>query len=221
MQKVVRTGEKECETGARPTLPQSGRLMPPVSFALLAANVAVFLAQDLLGPSLIVHFALWPPGVLGGPGFQPWQLLSYGFLHGSLVHLAFNMFALYMFGSDIERLFGSRFFLWYYLACLVAAAVTHLAVTGFGGVPPAPTVGASGGMFGLLLAFGWYFPQRRVLLLFPPIPMPARMFVTVYGVLELVLGVTGSQQGVAHFAHLGGMLGGWLMIELRRRAPRI
>jgi membrane associated rhomboid family serine protease len=133
------------------------------------------------------------------------------------VHLAFNMFALYMFGSDIERLFGSRFFLAYYLACVIAAAVTHLVVTGVAGVPPAPTVGASGGMFGLLLAFGWYFPQRRVMLLIPPIPMSARVFVVLYGALELVLGVTGTQQGVAHFAHLGGMLGGWLMIEYRRR----
>jgi len=126
------------------------------------------------------------------------------------------MFALYMFGSDIERLFGSRFFLLYYLACVVAAAATHLAITSFMGAAAGPTIGASGGMFGLLLAFGWYFPHRRVLLLFPPIPMPARVFVTLYGAIELVLGVTGTQQGVAHFAHLGGMLGGWLMIEYRR-----
>jgi len=191
--------------------------MPPVSLALLAANVAAYLLQDAVGPGIIVQFALWPPGTPGGPPFEPWQLLSYGFLHGSLVHLAFNMFALYMFGSDVERLFGSRFFLAYYLVCVVAAAVSHLAVTALGVAPPAPTVGASGGMFGVLLAFGWYFPQRRVLLLIPPIPMSARVFVTVYGALELVLGVTGTQQGVAHFAHLGGMLGGWLMIEYRRR----
>ena len=191
--------------------------MPPVALALLVANVAVFFLQDALGPELIVRFALWPPGTPGGPGFEPWQLLTYAFLHGSLVHLAFNMFALYMFGSDIERLFGSRFFFWYYLACVIAAAVTHLVITMLAGVPPAPTVGASGGMFGLLLAFGWYFPQRRVILLIPPIPMSARVFVVLYGALELVLGVTGTQQGVAHFAHLGGMLGGWLMIEYRRR----
>ena len=192
--------------------------MPPVTFGLLIANVAVFLLQDLAGPGLIVQFALWPPGMPGGPGFEPWQLFTYAFLHGSFVHIAFNMFALYMFGSDVERLFGSRFFFWYYTVCVIAAAATHLIVSGFAGVTPAPTVGASGGMFGVLLAFGWYFPQRRVILLFPPIPMPARVFVTVYGALELVLGVTGTQQGVAHFAHLGGMLGGWLMIEYRRRA---
>ena len=191
--------------------------MPPVSLALLAANLVVFLLlQGASGDELLAWFALWPPGIPGGPGFQPWQLLTYGFMHVQTLHLFFNMFALYMFGSDIERLFGSRFFLLYYLACVVAAAATHLAITSFMGAAAGPTIGASGGMFGLLLAFGWYFPHRRVLLLFPPIPMPARMFVTLYGAIELVLGVTGTQQGVAHFAHLGGMLGGWLMIEYRR-----
>ena len=84
------------------------------------------------------------------------------------------------------------------------------------GAAPVPMVGASGAMFGLLLAFGWFFPQRRVMLIFPPIPMPARVFVAVYGALELVLGVTGTASGVAHFAHLGGMLGGWLMLQYRR-----
>jgi membrane associated rhomboid family serine protease len=192
--------------------------MPPVSLTLLMANVAAFLLmQGTTGPDLLALFALWPPGVPGAPPFQIWQLVTYGFLHEQPLHLAFNMFALYMFGSDIERLFGARFFLWYYLASVFAAAATHLVVTSVIGAQPAPTIGASGGMFGLLLAFGWYFPQRRVLLLFPPIPMPARVFVTLYGALELILGVTGTQQGVAHFAHLGGMLGGWLMIEYRRR----
>ena len=191
--------------------------MPPVTQALLIANVAVFLLQNIAGPELIAWCALWPPGDTGLPPFQLWQLATYGFLHGSLTHIAFNMFALYMFGSDIERLFGARFYLQYYFVCLISAAATHLAVTAWIGAPPAPTVGASGAMFGLLLAFGWYFPQRRIVLLFPPIPMPARVFVAVYGAVELLLGVTGSQSGVAHFAHLGGMLGGWLMIQYRRR----
>ena len=189
--------------------------MPPVTRALLIANIAVFLLQGAAGPELLVWFALWPPGAPGLPEFQPWQLVTYGFLHGGFMHIAFNMFALYMFGSDVERLFGARFFLQYYFACLVTAALTHLAATAWMGAAPAPTVGASGAMFGLLLAFGWYFPQRRVILIFPPIPMPARVFVAGYGVLELVLGVTGSAGGVAHFAHLGGMLGGWLMIQYR------
>jgi membrane associated rhomboid family serine protease len=100
---------------------------------------------------------------------------------------------------------------------VVAAALCHLAITFLMGGPPIPTVGASGGVFGLLLAFGMYFPHRRVMLLFPPIPMSARTFVILFGIVELVLGVTGTQAGVAHFAHLGGMLGGWLMILYRRK----
>ena len=187
--------------------------MPPVTQALLIANVAVFLLQSAGSGQLEDWFALWPLG----PQFQIWQLVTYGFLHGGLAHIFFNMFALYMFGSDIERLFGSRYFLAYYLACVVSAALCQLVVTGVMGGPPIPTVGASGGLYGLLLAFGIYFPRSMVVLIFPPIPMQARIFVIVFGALELFLGVTGTQAGVAHFAHLGGMLGGWLVIQYRRR----
>jgi membrane associated rhomboid family serine protease len=190
--------------------------MPPATLALLGANIAVFLLQGQAGPQLVLNFALWPPGPPGAPAFEPWQLVSYGFLHGGLTHLFFNMLALYMFGPDIERLFGTRFFALYYFGCVVSAALVHLTVNAWMGAAPVPMVGASGAMFGLLLAFGWFFPQRRVMLIFPPIPMPARVFVAVYGVLELVLGVTGTASGVAHFAHLGGMLGGWLMLQYRR-----
>jgi len=179
---------------------------------LIIANVAVFLLQMAGGAPLTEWFALWPDD-----NFMPWQLVTYSFLHGGIAHIFFNMFGLYMFGSEIERLFGSRFYLLYYLASVVVAALTHLTITYLMGAPPAPMVGASGGIYGLLLAFGWYFPHRRVVLLFPPIPMPARIFVIVFGVLELFFGVTGTAAGVAHFAHLGGMLGGWLMIEARRR----
>jgi membrane associated rhomboid family serine protease len=190
--------------------------MPPVTLALLVANIACFLLQDAAGPELFAWFALWPVGAPGLPEFQPWQLVTYGFLHAGFAHIAFNMFALYMFGPDIERLFGAPFFLQYYFACLVTAALSHLAASAWMGAAPLPTVGASGAMFGLLLAFGWYFPQRRLMLIFPPIPMPARVFVAAYGALELILGVTGTASGVAHFAHLGGMLGGWLMIQWHR-----
>ncbi len=186
--------------------------MPPVTRTLLLANVAVFLLQYAGGLPLIKWFALWP-----GENFAPWQLVTYSFLHGGISHIFFNMFGLYMFGSDIERLFGSRFYLAYYFASVVAAALCHLGVTFLMGSPPAPMLGASGGIYGLLLAFGWYFPQRRLVLLFPPIPMSARTFVVVFAALELFFGVTGTLAGVAHFAHLGGMLGGWLMIEYRRR----
>jgi membrane associated rhomboid family serine protease len=193
--------------------------MPPATQALLIANVAVFLLQFTMGGSLIAWFALWPPatGVSALPSFQPWQLVTYGFLHGGLAHIFFNMFALYMFGSDVERLFGSRFFLAYYLVSVIAAGVCHLVVSSWMGAAPYPTVGASGGIYGLLLAFAVYFPHRRVLLIFLPIPMPARVFVAIFALVELAFGVTGTQSGVAHFAHLGGMAGGWLMIEYRRR----
>ncbi len=165
----------------------------------------------------IGEFGLWPPGGVDSR-FQPWQLVTYGFLHSqdNLAHIFFNMFALWMFGSEIERLFGPRFYLSFYFASVVTAALTHLLVTSLMGSPPVPMVGASGGIYGLLLAFGMYFPHRRVMLLFPPIPMRARTFVVAFAVLELVLGVTQTAAGVAHFAHLGGMLGGWLMIQYRR-----
>jgi membrane associated rhomboid family serine protease len=189
--------------------------MPPVTQSLLIANVVVFLLQMSGGLPLIEWFALWP-----GSNFAPWQLVTYSFLHGSISHIFFNMFGLYMFGSDVERLFGSRFFLAYYFVSVVVAALCHLGVTALMGTPGVPTLGASGGIYGLLLAFGWYFPQRRVVLLFPPIPMSARTFVVVFAALELFFGVTGTAAGVAHFAHLGGMLGGWIMIEYRRRYPR-
>lgn len=192
--------------------------MPPITQALIIANVALFLLESMTGPSLVQWFALWPPasGLTDAPAFQPWQLVTYAFLHGNFTHLFFNMVGLYMFGSEIERLFGARFFSLYYFACVVSAALCQLVVSGWTGGPPVPTVGASGGIYGLLLAFGMYFPRRIVVLIFPPIPMQARVFVFVFAALELFLGVTGTAAGVAHFAHLGGMLGGWLMIRYRR-----
>lgn len=188
--------------------------MPPVTQALLFANIAVFLLEGA-GVIPVEAFMLWPPGGLESR-FEPWQILTYAFIHGSFMHIFFNMLGLYMFGSEVERLFGSRFYAAYYFGCVVSAALCHLAVTAWMDVAPYPTVGASGGIYGLLLAFGIYFPHRRVLLLFPPIPMPARVFVIAFAVLELAFGVTGTAAGVAHFAHLGGMLGGWLMIQYRR-----
>ena len=194
--------------------------MPPVTLALLVGNLVVFLLQLAGGLPLFEWFALWPPALSGprsGPSFELWQLLTYSFLHGSALHLMFNMLALYTFGRDLERLFGSSWYLQYYLVSVMAAALSHVVVTAWMGAPPFPTVGASGGVYGLLLAYGVYFPHRTLILLFPPIPLPARVFVVLFAALELYFGVTGTVSGVAHFAHLGGMLGGWLMIRLRRR----
>lgn len=195
--------------------------LAPVTRALITVNVAAFVLQLFAEDAMLAWFALWPFGTPPevGAGFLPWQPLTYGFLHGGLLHLGFNMLALYMFGSEIERVFGSRRFFHYYLGCVLAAAIAQLAIQQFATGPVFPTVGASGGVFGLLLAYGLFYPRRMVMLLIPPIPMPAWLFVTLYGALELYLGVTGSQSGVAHFAHLGGMVGGYLLIRRWRRRP--
>ena len=194
------------------------RPIPPGTQTLIGLNVIVFALQAFIGDSLIEALALWP----FGPEFGPWQIVTYAFLHGGLMHLLFNMFGLYMFGSDIESVWGQRRYLTYYLVCVITAAIAQLVVTWLTG-SFYPTVGASGGVFGLLLAFGMMFPRRVVVLLIPPVPMPAWLFVTLYGVIELYLGITGSASGVAHFAHLGGMVGGYLMIQYwrsRTRRPR-
>ena len=189
--------------------------MPPATRTLIAACVAVFVAQLFLRNVPLAAFALWPLG----DGFAPWQLVSYAFLHASIAHIFFNMFALYMFGSEIERLFGTRWFTLYYFVCVVTAGITQLVVNAMLGTG-APTVGASGGVFGLLLAFAMYFPHRKLYLLFLPISLPAWFFVTLYGAIELYLGVTQTASGIAHFAHLGGMVGGYLMIKQRRGGGR-
>jgi membrane associated rhomboid family serine protease len=188
--------------------------------AIVGTNVAVFLLQ-LFGTGLTL-FALWP---LQSGLFRPWQVLTYGFMHGSWLHIFFNMFAVFMFGSEVERLFGARRYVVYYLLCVIGAALMHLIVVSVApGMPLAPTVGASGGVFGLLLAFGMAFP-RRELIIFPiPVPIQAWLAVTLYGAMELYLGVTQTASGVAHFAHLGGMATGFVMIRYwtaqRRKPPR-
>jgi membrane associated rhomboid family serine protease len=192
--------------------------MPPVTLALVVANVAVFLLQTAV-PGILIPFALWPLGSGqeggGGPSFELWQVVTYAFLHGGLLHLGFNMFALYMFGGPIEQVFGGRRYLIYYFVCVVSAAIAQLAVSAMTGTVY-PSIGASGGVFGLLLAYAIYFPRNRIMLLFPPIPMPARVFVLVYAGLELFFGVTGTQEGVAHFAHLGGLVGGFVLLQFWR-----
>jgi len=208
--------------------------LPPVTRNLLIANVVVFLLQLMLHDStsyaLTQHFALWPlgPDVTGTnangdvitAGFRVWQVLTYAFMHGGYEHILFNMIALYMFGGVIERTFGTRKFVIYYLFCAIVAAVAQLLVMQWFTHGFFPTVGASGAIFGLLLAFGMLYPQEKVMLIFLPVPMPAWLFVSGYALVELVLGVTGTDAGVAHFAHLGGALGGWVMIQYwRGRLP--
>ena len=188
--------------------------LQPVTRVLLLINVAVFFLARLLGGGIESIFALWPLGT----NFLPWQVVTYAFLHGSFEHLFFNMLGLWMFGSELERIWGEKRFLQFYAASVLAAALAQLVVTALMG-SVYPTVGASGGLFGLLFAFAVMFPNR-VILLFFVIPMKARYLVALYGLLELYQGVYVMNSGVAHFAHLGGMVGGFLMIRYwRGQAP--
>jgi membrane associated rhomboid family serine protease len=189
--------------------------LTPAVRTLLFANVSFFVLQAFVDPVLRRFFALWPLGTI----FQPWQVITYAFLHGGFGHIFFNMLALFMFGRHLEALWGTRRFVQFYFASVLAAALAQLAVTSYTGAIY-PTIGASGGVFGLLLAYALFFPHERIMLLFPPIPLPAWLFVTLYGLLTLFMGVTGTAAGVAHFAHLGGMVGGALTLWWwRSRGP--
>lgn len=196
----------------------------PVVPTLLIINCALFLLQLSGGTQLIHNFALWPvgsgAGLFGsaGPHFQIWQLVTYAFLHGGLMHLLLNMYALWLFGSRMESVWGSQGFAIYYFVCVVGAGLVQLLIASQSG-SVYPTIGASGGVFGLLLAFGLTFPNERLMLMFPPIELQAKWFVLIYGLVELYFGITGTLAGVAHFAHLGGMLFGFILLQYWRRHP--
>jgi membrane associated rhomboid family serine protease len=189
--------------------------LPPVTKIFMLACTAVFCAQLLFGRWVEGLLALWP---IASGNFMPWQVLTYAFLHGDFVHLFFNLLGIWMFGSEIERLWGQKRFIQMLLAGAIAAALVQLAINVVLG-SRAPMVGASGALFALLLCYGVLFPNRTIMPLFPPIPMKARTFVIVFGTIELLMGVFNTQSGIAHFAHLGGMLFGWLMIRYWRGQP--
>lgn len=159
-----------------------------------------------IGDYLFHYGALWP---IDSPRFEPWQLISYMFLHAGLGHIFFNLFALWIFGQAIENYWGTKRFATYYFLTGIGAALIHMWISGGG----APTIGASGAVFGILLAFGMMFPERYILLLIPPIPIKAKYFVAIFGAIELFYGVTGTRTGIAHFAHLGGMVVGFILIK--------
>jgi membrane associated rhomboid family serine protease len=186
--------------------------IPPLTRALMIACTVIFMLQQVVFLSGV--FALWP---IGSGNFLPWQLVTYAFLHGGVGHLFFNMLGLWMFGSELERVWGQQRYWQFLLAGVLTAALAQLLITALAG-SNVPTVGASGALYALLLAFGMLFPNRVIMPLFPPIPMKARTFVIVFGALELLLGLM-DVGGVAHFAHLGGMVGGFLMIRYWRGQP--
>jgi membrane associated rhomboid family serine protease len=190
------------------------------TIALVVANVLVYLVQGPQGGAFFERFALWPlQGAEGEPPFQIWQLLTHAFMHGNNAHILFNMFGLWMFGRDVERLIGSARFATLYFCSVITSGLAQLLIPPLLHAPPLPTVGASGGVFGVLLAFAVFFPNRKIILLLAPIPMPAWLFAIGYALVELFSGVTGLQQGVAHFAHLGGMVGSGVLLAFwyRRR----
>lgn len=196
---------------------------------LLIANGILFLLENTnLGNTIIYWFALWPLQTGGAnffgeaaPHFQIWQLVTYSFLHGGILHIALNMYALWLFGTRMEYVWGPKTFAIYYFVCVLGAGLIQLFVSTHsaesGGIYP--TIGASGGIFGLLLAFGLTFPEERLMLIFPPIILRAKWFVLIYGGIELFFGVTGTMEGVAHFAHLGGMLFGYILLRYWRSHP--
>jgi len=192
--------------------------MPRATRTLILINVGVFLLEQLYPRAMLDLFALWP---LHTPRFRPWQLITYGFLHDpkNVAHIFFNMFALFMFGRSLEHYWGAQRFVIYYLVCVITGGLTQVVVQQAGGVGE-EIIGASGGVFGVLLAFAWYFPRQRLFIIPIPIPIPAWLFVTGYALVELFLGVSGREQGVAHFAHLGGLLGGALCILYWRARHR-
>ena len=199
----------------------------PVTKVLLWAIGIAFLLQQLSPGHADLYFALWPLGDYYDQGavvspFQPWQLLTYAFLHANFVHLLFNALMLLQFGPRLEHSLGRKRFIQFLVVCTVGAAACQLAVTSWmhaNGYPVGPTVGASGYIYGILLGWAVLWPHDRLMMILPPVEMSVRTMVLVFGGIELFLGVTGTAQGVAHFAHLGGMLFGWLLLRYWQRRP--
>jgi membrane associated rhomboid family serine protease len=191
--------------------------IPPATRAILIANTLIYLFYILLGPSFRDRLALWPWHTYR---FESWQLLTYSLIQISILHLLVNMAALVFFGRKLEALWGARNFLVYYFACVLAGGAIWLvwaALLGYAN----PTAGASGGVFGLLLAYAIVDPKAAVVEGVQAIPR--WVFVLVFGSLELLLGVFDKNAATAHFAHVGGMVGGALVFAFwgtRRPTPR-
>ena len=208
--------------------------LPPVTKNLVIINVIIFLATLVNEDFMIGTFALFYPT---SPFFHWWQVVTHMFLHGGFWHILFNMYTLFIFGSVVERIIGSKKFLLFYFICGLGAVALHLGVqylqmqsymegASLGNlvalqhiqeIKMTPTVGASGAIYGVLMGFAMLFPESRITLIFPPITLSAKWMVVAFVAIELLTGITGTASGIAHFAHLGGMLIGWLMIFLWRK----
>ena len=212
--------------------------MPPVVKNLLLVNVLMYLITIITGNFMYENFALF---YFESPLFKPYQLVTHMFMHGGFTHILFNMYTLYIFGCVLERVWGSQKFLFYYFVTGIGAALLHMGVmwlqlqgyiadynagdmfagTQIQALLSTPTVGASGAIYGLLLAYGMLFPDNIMQLIFPPVALKAKWFVIIFGALELLLGLSGRGGNVAHFAHLGGMIFGFFLILYWKKNNRM
>ena len=212
--------------------------MPPVVKNLIMANVIVYIITMISGNFMYEHFSLF---YFKSPFFKPFQLVTHMFMHGDFAHILFNMYALFIFGSVLERVWGSQKFLFYYFVTGIGAALIHLGVMALQlrgymadlnagdllaraqiqDILEIPTVGASGAIYGLLLAYGMLFPNNIMQLIFPPVALKAKWFVLIYGAIELLLGLSGRRGDIAHFAHLGGMIFGFFLILYWKKNNRM
>lgn len=206
--------------------------IPTVTKNLVAINILMFIATLINENFMVANFAMFYPA---SPFFKPWQILTHMFMHGGFWHIFFNMYSLLMFGSILERSLGPKKFLIFYFVTGLGAVALHTGVEWMqarvfiaNGIAQAyqqllvtPTLGASGAIYGVLIGFAMLYPQARLTLIFPPIPMTAKWLVIIFAAIELFSGINGIQDGVAHFAHLGGMLFGWLLIRWWRKHGKL
>lgn len=206
--------------------------IPTVTKNLVAINILMFIATLVNENFMVANFAMFYPA---SPFFKPWQILTHMFMHGGFWHLFFNMYSLLMFGSILERSLGTKKYLIFYFVTGLGAVALHTGVewlqarvfiangiaTAYQQLLVTPTLGASGAIYGVLIGFAMLYPQARLILIFPPIPVKAKWLVIIFAAIELVLGINGIQNSVAHFAHLGGMLFGWLLIRWWRKHGKL
>mgnify|MGYP004575763167 FL=1 len=206
--------------------------IPTVTKNLVAINILMFIATLINENFMVANFAMFYPA---SPFFKPWQILTHMFMHGGFWHIFFNMYSLLMFGSILERSLGPKKFLIFYFVTGLGAAALHTgvewmqarvfiangAVNAYQALLMTPTLGASGAIYGVLIGFAMLYPQAQLMLIFPPIPVKAKWLVVIFAVIELFSGINGIQDGVAHFAHLGGMLFGWLLIRWWRKHGKL
>lgn len=206
--------------------------IPTVTKNLVAINILMFIATLINENFMVTNFAMFYPA---SPFFKPWQILTHMFMHGGFWHIFFNMYSLLMFGSILERSLGPKKFLIFYFVTGLGAVALHTgvewmqarvfiangAVDAYQRLLMTPTLGASGAIYGVLIGFAMLYPQARLILIFPHIPVKAKWLVIIFAAIELFSGINGIQDGVAHFAHLGGMLFGWLLIRWWRKHGKL